>query len=506
MSDVTTQHADYQSALPKWKLCEDAAAGEDAVKKAQEEYLPRPNPADKSLQNQERYKQYLKRAVYYNATGRTLQGLLGLAFTEPPAVEVPADMAFAEDDITGSGLPIVQHAQATLAEVLKTARAGLLVDYPVVDAQVSLADKAAGDVRATVTFYPATAITNWRTTRIAGKTVLSLVVLQETSEVVDANDFGTKCATQYRVLRFDGTTYGVEIWQQVANGADNSVLTWAPVNDYYPVRGDGTPWTEIPFQFVGAQNNDSTVDAAPLYDIATLNIAHYRNSADYEDSVYFTGQPQYWIAGLSEEWRDHLEKSGTYVGARSILPLPVGGSMGIAQAQPNTLAKEAMTDKESQMAAIGARVIQAATSIKTATQVDSEDAIAHSVLALCCSNVTSAYTQVLIWVAVFENSTGKPSFTLPTDFSSYTLDAQTLVALIQGVQTGNIPQTDLWARLRAAGIIAATKTDDQVREEIETQMPTSGPAGLGDPTEQTALPVAAKPGIEPKIAGAPPVA
>lgn len=484
MSDVTTQHADYMGALAKWNLCEDAAAGEDAVKAGQDKYLPRPNPQDQSIANKERYKHYVLRAVYYNATGRTLQGLLGLAFTEPPAVVVPTDMAFAEDDISGSGLPIVQHAQATLAELLKTGRGGLLVDYPNVEGQVSLADKAAGDVRATVTFYQASAITNWRTTRIAGKTVLSLVVLKETSE--DVNGFATVCTTQYRVLQFDGATYSVEIWKQVAG--DNGTMTWQPIQGYYPARGDGQPWTEIPFQFVGAQNNDPCVDGAPLYDIATLNIAHYRNSADYEDSVYFVGQPQYWIAGLTEEWRDHLEKNGTYVGARSILPLPTGGSMGIAQAAPNTLAKEAMANKESQMAALGARVIQAATSIKTATQVDSEDAVAHSVLALCCANVSTAYTQVLQWFAVFENVTGNASFSLPTDFSSYTLDAQTLTALIQGVQTGNIPQTDLWARLRAAGIIAATKSDEDVREEIETQMPTSGPAGLGDPTQETALP------------------
>lgn len=490
LSDVTTAHADYKKAAPRWQKCEDAAAGEDAIKARAIDYLPKPNPGDLSHENIERYKHYLTRAVYYNATGRTLQGLLGLVFSEPPVVTLPSAMAFAETDVSGSGLPLVQHAQATLSELLKTGRGGLFVDYPTVIGPVSLADQQAGDVRPTVTFYPAIQIINWRTKRKAGKTVLSMVVLKEEVEQDDPSGFGGDCIVQYRVLSLPDTGYQVDIWQQ-RKAADGLKMEWQIIETYLPTQGaSGAAWNEIPFQFVGAQNNDWNIDDAPLHDIAVLNVAHFRNSADYEDSVYLTGQPQVWIAGLTEEWRDTLIKSGIYFGARSAMPLPVGGSAGMFQAQPNTLSKEAMDAKESQMAALGARLIQAPTSIKTATQVDSEDAIAHSVLALCCSNLNSAYTQVLVWFGVFAKIAGKPSLTVPTDFSSYVLDAQTLLALMQGVQTGNIPQTDLWARLRAAGIIDAKKSDDDIREEIESQMPTSGPDGLADPNEQAVLPSA----------------
>ncbi len=489
MSDVTFQHPDYKSALARWEKVEDAAAGEEAVKKKGEKYLPRPNPTDQSRENTARFTQYVARAVYYNATGRTLQGLIGLAFGEPPAVVLPPALEYAEDDISGGGLPLVQHAQGTLAELLKTGRAGLLVDYPPVETPISRADEADGDMRPTVTFYEATAITNWRTKRLAGKTVLSLVVLKECIEDVEAEGFGSKELDQYRVLRF-ATNYEVEIWQK-RKATETAPIEWTMVEAYTPLRGDGTPWDEIPFTFVGAQNNDWNVDDAPLGDIATLNIAHYRNSADYEDSVYFTGQPQFWIAGLTEEWRDHLEKKGMSVGARSIMPLPINASAGIMQAQPNTLAKEAMSNKEAQMASLGARLIMDAIASKTATQVNSEDAIAHSVLALCCTNLNSAYSQVLVWFAIFANVDGDASLAMPTDFSSYDIDAPTLLALIQGVQSGNIPQTDLWARLRSAGIIAETKTDDQIREEIETQSPQLG-ALPPDPAEATGVPAVDK--------------
>ena len=485
LSDVTTPHADYKKALPRWQKCEDAAAGEDAVKARGPDYLPRPNPTDVTFENSERYKHYLARAVYYNATGRTLQGLLGLVFSEPATITLPAAMEFAREDISGSGLPLIQHAQATLEELLKTGRGGLFVDYPSIDGPVSLADQIVGGVRPTVTFYPATQIINWRTSRRAGKTILSMVVLKEDAEEDDESGFGAKFVEQYRVLSLGDDGYRVDIWQQ-RKSQTSVALEWQIIETYYPTQGNSSPWVEIPFQFVGAKNNDWNIDDAPLYDIAVLNVAHFRNSADYEDSVYLTGQPQVWIAGLTEEWRDALIKSGIYFGARNALPLPVGGSAGMFQASPNTLAKEAMDAKESQMAALGARLIQAPTSVKTATQVNSEDAIAHSVLALCCANLNSAYTQVLVWFGLFAKIAGNAALSVPTDFSSYTMDAQTLLALIQGVQSGNIPQTDFWARLRAAGIINAQKTDAQVREELEQQAPSAGDLNLdaNDPANE----------------------
>jgi hypothetical protein len=473
--DVTSQHADYKVALPRWTKVGDAASGEDAVKGKGADYLPQPNAQDRSAENSARWTAYIARAVYYNATGRTLNGLLGLAFDEDPVVTVPPAIDAVQTDASGSGVTLFQHAQATLAEVLKTGRAGLLVDYPPTPAPISKADEARGDVRPTLSFYAASAVINWRTTQRAGKTILSLVVLSEEHEEEDG--FATKCVPQYRVLRLDGV-YAVEIWRKVRDATN--VEQWAIVDQYTPLRGDGRPWDMLPFQFIGAQNNDWTVDDAPLYDIAVLNIAHYRNSADYEDSVYTVGQPQVWMSGLDTEWVKMLETKGVYFGSRSILPLPVGGAAGIMQAEPNTLAKEAMGGKETQMAALGARLLQALpTSVKTATQQRSEDTVAHSVLSLCCENVSAGYRIALTWYALFANAgdTGI-EFTISTEFSQNAIDAPMLTALVQAVQAGQLPLSAFWERLRTVGLIPADQTDEDIQEEIDAAMP---PGALDEP-------------------------
>jgi hypothetical protein len=226
--------------------------------------------------------------------------------------------------------------------------------------------------------------------------------------------------------------------------------------------------------FLGSENNDSSIDDSPLYDMAEINIGHYRNSADYEEASYLVGQPQPWMAGLDEQWRDHLEQTGIYLGSRAPWLLPNGGSCGMMQAQPNTLAKEAMDAKEGQMVALGARLIERGSAVKTATQADNESAAEHSVLSLVVSNVSEAYTQCLMWMAQFLNISGKIEYKLNQDFTQITLDATILVALFNAVQGGKLPEGDFWQYLRDRGVINPEKTDDQIRGELEAST-----AGLG---------------------------
>jgi hypothetical protein len=102
-----------------------------------------------------------------------------------------------------------------------------------------------------------------------------------------------------------------------------------------PLKANGDVWETIPFTFVGSTNNDPKVDDEPIYDLAALNLAHYRNSASYEDTVFWCGQVQPVITGLTQAWVDD-NLQGITVGSGSVLPLPEGSGMEFLQAQPNT--------------------------------------------------------------------------------------------------------------------------------------------------------------------------
>ena len=463
MADVTFTRPEYVAAKNRWRLVRDVCKGSETIKAAGDLYLPRPNSTDVSADNKARYEDYKKRAVFYNATGRTKHSLVGAAFRTWPTLTVPGALDYVTKDVDGQGVSIYQQSQSVTGHLLEVGRHGLLVDYAAVKAgTVSKADEQSGRARANIASYPAEAIINWKTRQVGGQHLLCLVVLRETVDVDTDDGFGSEQKVQFRVLRLDDSgLYTQEVWEEAAKESSRIVEPFAPLN------GLGQPWRVIPFQFLGSENNDSSIDDSPLYDMAEINIGHYRNSADYEDSAYFAGQPQFWIAGLDEQWRDHLEKNGIYVGSRAPLTLPREGACGFAQPEPNTLVKEAMDAKKGDMVSLGARLIERGSAVKTATQADNDSAAEHSVLSLIVSNVSEAYTQCLVWMTEFANATGEAVYKINQDFTQVSLDAAIMASLFNAVQGGRVPESDFWQYLRDRGVINPEKTDDEIRGELE---------------------------------------
>lgn len=464
MADVTFTRKDFDKAKPIWQMLGDVCEGQDAVKRGGDNYLPRPNPIDQSEDNKARFKQYLTRAVFYNVTGRTLEGLNGAVFRKLPVYECGVDI---EADVDGSGVTIHQQSQGVLQAVLCGGRRALWVDYPEVEGPVTVARQQSENIKPKIIDIDALQVGNWKLGTIDGKVQLVLVVIHEVVQEATEDGFGAEDIEQYRVLRLDEEGYTVEVHRKTGGG-------WTIYSSSAPLDGKGNRWRSIPFTFVGSKNNDAVVDKAPLYDMAVLNIAHYRNSADYEDSCYMVGQAQPYMTNVDDDWREYYEKNKIYIGSRNVIMVPEGGTFGFAQADPNIMPKEGMEHKERQMAALGARLLMPGEAVKTATEAQSDNEAEHSVLSLVAENVSSAYTKALQWAEKFYNVSENGSFSLNTDFLNHALDAQMLLALMQAWQAGGLPEDDLFDRLRLGGLIAEDKDNEAVKAEIA-----SNDAGLG---------------------------
>jgi predicted Rdx family selenoprotein len=127
-----------------------------------------------------------------------------------------------------------------------------------------------------------------------------------------------------------------------------------------------------------------------------------------------------------------------------------------------------MDAKEKQMVSLGARLIESGSAAKTATQDQNDAAAEHSVLSLIVSNISEAYTQCLAWMARFANITGETVYKINQDFTRASLDATILRGLFDAVQGGKLPEADFWQYLRDRGVINPEKTDDEIRDELET--------------------------------------
>jgi hypothetical protein len=469
-ANVSYVRPEVTEMLSRWDLIRDCLSGEPAIKVAGQKYLPVPNSDDDSADNLKRYRQYVERGVFYNATGRTHWGLVGQVFQRKPQIEVPRSISWLAGDIDGSGVGIAQQAKKTLGSVLAYGRCGLLADYPALAEPASRADVQSGKVRPSVLPYSPWSITNWRTIGIGGRQLLALVVLNESAQVVD-DGFETKYTDQWRVLRLVNGLYQVTLYTRDPEGK----LT---ETNYQPKDASGKPFDFIPFTFVGALNNDPSVDLPPLYDLASLNIGHWRNSCDWEDSCFMCGQPTPVISGLTTTWAEKILKNKLRLGSRGYLPLPENCTATLLQANPNVLPKEAMAIKERQMIALGARLVEQQQVTRTLGEAKLEMSTEISVLGSCAENVNAAYNTALGWACRFAGETGAVTFKIHPEFELMRMTPQERAQLIAEWQGKAITFTEMRDGLRKADI--ATQPDDVAKEEIASEPDYGGGAAGAD--------------------------
>jgi hypothetical protein len=423
-------------------------------------YLPQPNAEDVSPSNKERYRAYVTRAVWYGVTGRTLEGMAGQIFLRDPVVDIAPELDIMKDNADGSGLSLDQTSYRAVRHTLAYGRAGILVDYPVQNRPATAKAIADGEVQPTFTVYNPWDIINWRIKQIGSKKKLTLVVLREVIDEEGDDDFQLTQVERYRVLRLDdnGEHY-VHVYNKDSIKPDQ----------FLPTDASGKRLTDIPFHFIGSENNDYAPNRPPLYDLAALNIAHYRNSADYEEACFIAGQPTPVLSGLTEDWVKNILHDVVTLGSRAAIPLPVGATAELLQAQPNSMPMEGMKAKEEQMVALGAKLVQVQRSNRSATEQIIETTSESSTLANIAQNVSHAMMWALDIAARFVSTNPKPSkYTLNKDFDLTSMTADDQNAIIKQWQSGALTFPEMRSALRKAGI--AIEEDVKAKAEIQADI------------------------------------
>lgn len=447
---VNSQHPDYREYIGRWTLVR------DVVNSKVKAYIKDIDGSDKA-----RCERYRDDARFTNFTGRTKNGLVGAVYRKEVEISLPESVEYLKHDATGSKMGLSKLAQEITGEVLQAGRYGLLVDFPASEEGLTAAEVADMNLKARISKYKAESIINWQTTVVNGIHTLTMVVLCEEVSCLGDDGFTWISEKQYRVLRLEENVYV----QQLYNERDQLI------HQYVPRDFEGNAWEFIPFVFVGAEDNDAEIDAAPLYDLAALNIGHLRNSADYEESVHITGQPTLIISTeMSAEQFNAANPGGVQIGARRGHNLGPGGNAQMLQADPNQLADVAMQRKEQQAVMIGARLVMQAGSNETAEAARIKHSGENSVLATIVGNVNNALLQCIEWCVRFmskqEVSSDDITFEISRQFFDTTVDPQMLLAQLQLFNNGIIGATDIRHTLRTTGAIKSDRSDQDIEEDI----------------------------------------
>lgn len=454
---VTFEREEFTKNTHRWSTVDDCMAGMD-TKELKEKYILPPSEIEPDNTDQRaRYDMLVKRAIFYNYINRTIQGLTGLACKTELEFEASSDFEYVRTNVDGKGTTLEQAVKRATSSTIEHGRFGLLAEFPETEKDAKIADIKSGRVRPTMVSYAANQIINWGYEQVGTEIKLSLVVLREVNQVRSEDGFTLENKTEYRALQLFGNAYNVTIYNDKGEVEKPSRVV---------TNGDGKIMDFIPFQFIGAENNDANVDQTMMYDMAVLNVGHLRNSADYENSAWLCGQPQPWFTGLTQNWVEQNFKGGVSLGSGSVLFGPENSAFGIAQTLPNQQAHEAMIHKQDQMVAMGAKMISAKDSFDSATEAAINNQGETSYLETIKDNVESAIDTVLGWMAEFQRGVAY-SFSNPTDLSIYITNPQLVKEVRENWMSGLIAKTDAQDWMRKHNIVE--RTNEEIEGDIESE-------------------------------------
>lgn len=466
-------HPQYKDMVEVWAACRAAKKGQRAIHAGGTTYLPR-----LSGQTDNEYSAYMMRAQFYNATGRTVEGMVGLLFRKKPNRTILPAMEPWEKDINLAGLSAEGLARKITEDVLVVGRGGLLVDHTVSPVnqdgtRMTMAQAANSNQRPYLTYYVAEDILDWELGRVNNIIKLVRVALSEKVSELESKD-----GLQVRELALVDGRYIQNIYRKNDKG-------WFLFETLVPVK-NGSALPEIPFLFVGPKEPDSNVQDPPIEDLVYVNISHYRNSADLENGIHKSGLPVLAIIGLQNKINEKGEEIPTevQVGTDTALILPEGGDAKYIQCGESgfTALENAMDRKEEQMAALGARMIapekkQAEAAETAGIRRGGENSVLASIAGVISMQIEKALRMMADWAGLNANEV---TYALNKDYLPMAMDAATLTALMNAWQSGGISEQTLFECLQAGEIIDESVTFEDEQERKAESGPAPGMVGRDD--------------------------
>jgi hypothetical protein len=323
-------HYEFLDALSDYTTIRDCVKGSRAVKAAGDAYLP-----VLKGQSMEDYENYKKRALFFPITGKTCSTLIGLATSEPPKVEYPSGLSQFFVD-TAADYQFTETYVRAFNEVLMMGRYGLLIDAPL---------ERSMDLK--ICPYVAENIVYWATDYYGR--ITDLLLREYVPEKPDnaKSEFALEMDTEYRRCQLVDGVYTVTVLD------DDLEVESGPMVPLF----NGAPIDYIPFVTIGSGGVHVSVDRPPMLDIATINVAHYMNSADLEWGRHITGLPTPVVSGV--ESNKTLKIGGT---TAWVLPDPQARAYFLEfQGQGLQSLEKGLEEKIGLMATMSARLIDTST-------------------------------------------------------------------------------------------------------------------------------------------------
>lgn len=447
LPNARASNEEYLFWHPYWVMIRDSIMGEIMIKRKGTTYLPK-----LESQDEEQYRAFLQRAVFYNMTARTVNALTGAVHMRDPLVEnAPVSMPLLS--VTRDGQSFNAFAKKITREIISVGRVGVLIDAPEFGGDPYFAPYVAED------------ILDWQVVRDRGRDRLKKVVLREYIDVAEGTSGTTTMEDYVRVLLIDND--GIYKQRVYPDGDPTS----ADYREVTPLK-NGEPMTEIPFLFIGPYDFGTDIEKPPILDIALLNLAHYQCYAQLQAGRFYTATPV-WAVFLNGGGSEDLEYT---VGPDVVWQLGGQDKAELIEFSGAGLRylESALGILEHQIVSLGGKLgapsrgVAAESGDSVAMRERGEATFVHSMLTIMADSMTLLLRELAAW-------RGTPSPNLTVKFAQDALEMYMSDREIRAIQnlwkTGMLPIEALYAVYKDANVLPA----DMSLEEFRTSLPNMSP-------------------------------
>jgi hypothetical protein len=203
-------------------------------------------------------------------------------------------------------------------------------------------------------------------------------------------------------------------------------------------------------------------------DLVDVNLSHYRSSADLEHSRHFCASPVYFFSGFDSE-----EVSPAIGSSQGIVSKNADARVSFVEFTGGGLQEQrlALTEKESMMAALGARLLEPTKrAAEAAETLQIRQSGESSALQSMAQSVGHGLTLLLRWWADWAGAMSGPAVcTLNTDFQDIPLSPQEMTALMALWQAGGISYATLHRNLEQGEITRPGISAEAEKHEIAAE-------------------------------------
>ncbi len=434
-----------------WAVIDALLGGTPAMRKAGKTYLPQqPRESDDD------FKYRLSTSTCFPAFERTLAVMAGKPFSKevtPSGVPQPVLDLLPSIDDKGSSLHTF--AFRAFREMVSHGFGGILVDHTKTEGQaVTVADTKRLGARPYWVHYKHNQVLGARFTQSANGLQLVLLRLLETVEEEDG-DYGSQEVQQVRVLR-PGT------WEIHRNGKDGWVL-----------HDSGTTTLDcIPFVFLVANPIGPMEGRPPLKDLAYLNVKHWQQQSDQDESARFCRKRLLVFTGLTSQ--DQIT-----VASDMAVRLPKDADAKIVEGSAESIevGRSELEALEQQMIQTGAELLVAKPGQRTATEASNDAEANKSSLQSLVEDFEDALDQCLQFSADWLKAGEGGSVSLFKDFGAATLSDASAQLVFNMVGAGWLSKVTGIKEMQRRGTLDPAVDPEQEIAAAEAEGPALGTIG-----------------------------